>query len=299
MTKVIIDTDPGVDDALALMMAMCSNLEIIGITTVFGNSSVANSTRNARYITSLFNASIGVYQGASRPSKGRSKRASSHGSSGLGDTDIPSLTTETNISADTFLIQALASTDSPIDIVAIGPVTTIAWLSKKRPDLIKNIGKLIILGGVVDQPGNISQYAEFNAYNDPWALKAVLAALPQSVLIPADVCRNVVFNEATFDKLENPKLRTSIRALTAQYIDYYRNNGEYGRFTGGVMYDLLAICYLLRPDIFETERLRIAVETDPARYGETRRSNDGIECTVVRSVDASALEREFITVMNG
>ncbi|MBP9690900.1 nucleoside hydrolase [Candidatus Woesebacteria bacterium] len=262
MNKIIIDTDPGVDDALAIMLASASSLDICGITTVFGNSSVTNCTRNALTILQILNSCIPVYKGSNKPIQGKATQASSHGDNGLGGYTLPNLRLKSQGNALRFIEKAVSKyPDKTIDLVALGPLTNIASFGQKYPELINRIRRIIILGGVFNEPGNITPYAEFNTFNDPWALKKVLSFPVEKILIPANVCRKVVFTLEDFQKIQNVNLKLAIQAITQIYIDYYKNDAIYGGFAGGVMYDLLAIAYEVNPNIFVSRNACVSVDT--------------------------------------
>lgn len=300
MNRIIIDTDPGVDDALAIAFALSSPLDVIGISTVFGNSSVADSTQNALTIVDLLEKNTPVYAGARRPMNGKSKRASSHGKNGLGGLELKTNRTQQQAGAQKFIVEQLRSANEPIDIVAIGPATNIALIVKNYPDVVAKIGQVVVMAGVIDAAGNITDKAEFNAYNDPLALQIVLSAPMRTVLIPADVCRKVVFTTDVFDRIRNEGMRDAMLKLTAAYITYYQQNDDFETFEGGVMYDLLAVAYILNPTLFTTINSEVRVNLDGGPdYGMTTLGDSKAESLVARDVDASRVKGLFLATLNG
>lgn len=297
MKKIIIDTDPGVDDSLALLLALASKLKIIGITTVFGNSNIDNSTRNALTIMEILKSNIPIYQGASQPLIKKATLAKSHGQNGLGGFSLKNLKRKSeNITAVQFLINSLEkSKDKEIDILCLGPTTNLALLKIIRPDLIKKINQIIILGGVFFESGNITSKAEFNVYNDPDALSSVLSFECKKTLIPINICRKVTFTLEDFNKINNPKISSDFKIISKNYIDYYQKDPIYGKFKGGVMYDLLVICYLLNQKIFKSEDKYIKVGSN----GQTEiLKNQKTNCNLIMDVNPKKIRKLFFDTIN-
>jgi inosine-uridine nucleoside N-ribohydrolase len=300
MNKVIIDTDPGVDDALALAFALSSQLDVIGITTLYGNSSLADSTANALAIVDLLRRNVPVFSGASRPLRGVARRASSHGKKGLGGLVIDTMKTKEQATAQSFIVEELRKSDMPIDIIVIGPATNIARVVRDYPDVLVKIGQVIIMAGVINSDGNITKKAEFNAYNDPLALRLVLSSPLRTVLIPADVCRQVVFAADVFREINNKSMQESMLKLTNAYIAYYQQNNEFETFDGGVMYDLLTVAYMIDPSIFSVIPVGVTVNVEAGdEYGMTTLSSDDATSLVVRDVDAGRIKELFLGTLNG
>jgi len=300
MRKIIIDTDPGIDDSIAIAEACYSNLNILGITTVFGNSTVKNSTRNALTILQLLDKNIPVYAGSNKSLFGKTIRAKSQGDNGLGGFRLNNLKYQKQkIEASKFIINQLETNkNKSIDIVAIGPLTNLAIVNKKRPDLLCRVNQLIILAGVFFEKGNISQYAEFNAYNDPFALSEVLNINCGKILIPINICRKVVMRLDDFKKIQNKKIKDSFTKISKLYIKYYENNKKYGGFNGGVMYDLLAISFLIRPNLFKLKKANIEVMTNKKKYGQTVIKNKKKNCLLVTDVNARGVLSLFFRLIN-
>jgi len=296
--SIIIDTDPGVDDALAIMLACCAKLNIVGLTTVYGNSTVENTTQNTLTILGVVGKKIPVYKGARRPLNGKGKLANSHGDNGLGGFKLKKLSQKIEKqNAYQFLVKSLEK-NAQSEIICLGPATNLAKVLKTKPELSKKISRLIILGGVIGEKGNISPYAEFNAYNDPWALKILLNAKCSKVLIPINVCRKVYFKEVDFLNLKKRKYKTSLQKITKIYIDYYQNNSEYGVFEGGVMYDLLAVSFLLRPTLFKVRPARVTVCIKGKKTGQTKEANGQSNCSLIYDVDAEKVKELFFSTVN-
>src|SRR5437773_8459284 len=169
--RVILDVDPGVDDALAILLALRSpEIDVVGVTTVAGNVVVEQGTRNALAVVEAAGASVSVYRGAERPLQGRLTTATLfHGADGLGDLGIePTRTAAASASALEFLLHA-AGSDEPTTIVALGPLTNIALACEADPLWPKRIERTVAMCGAVSGPGNVTAVAEANCYADPEA----------------------------------------------------------------------------------------------------------------------------------
>jgi inosine-uridine nucleoside N-ribohydrolase len=297
--KFIIDTDPGVDDSLAIIKAFLSKMDILGITTVYGNSTIQNVTTNAQVILDLLEIeNIKVYQGAAKSLLDDTKLAVSHGENGFGG--FTKTLTKNYLSqknAIQFMIECLESEpEKTVSIIVLGPSTNIALLGILRPDLIRKINRIVVLGGVVGEAGNISDYAEFNVYNDPLALYHILNYVDvEKVLIPINICRGVMFGLNDFDEIPE-KFENNIKRITKNYINYYATDSRYGGFSGGVMYDLLAVDYVLHPEFFETKDAFVSVDfSGGERRGETVLvENDSVNCKLVVSADSEKIKKNFI-----
>ena len=299
--QIIIDTDPGVDDALAIAFGIKAELPIEAISTVYGNSTVENCSTNALTILELAGGNVPVYQGAAKPMRGVNKLAESHGDNGLGGFSMDSgrrISEQTSLKHFQEVLER--SEFGEITIVAIGPTTNIGELIEQSPELFKKTGTVIVMGGVFGEKGNVTPYAEFNVYNDPLALKMLLESKhPQIIIVPANICRQVTFIQEIFDKITNPELATGLAKISQVYIDYYAKDTEYGGFEGGVMYDLLAVALLVDSSLFNLEKVRVVVETtDPIKYGLTKIVSGNPNCEVATKVDANKLKELYVSIMN-
>jgi len=299
--NIILDTDPGVDDALAIAFACASNLPVNAMTCSYGNSTLENSIKNILTIRRILNAKYTVYKGYSRPIKGKMCYAKSHGDDGLGGFQDKNIIGYKSIQDAQKYISKLLSTASEksISFVCIGPMTDIAGWSVDK-NFINKTQKIIMLGGVFGEKGNISPYAEFNIYNDPYAFQKTLTFACDKVLIPINVCRKVKLYKNDFDKIKSRKIRESFRNIARMYMEYYKNDPNYGTGNGAVMYDLLAIGYLINSKLFKKRKLRVGVETDPRKntYGRTYIQKGISNCFVVTDVKAKELKKLFISTIN-
>lgn len=186
--KIIIDTDPGADDAIALIAA--SNipmLDILAVTTVYGNSTIENTTRNAEYILNEYaKRTIPVYTGAEKPLKRSHAQDYFFGTSGLGSLSLTNPISLTH-NASKKMIELVRKYPHEVAIIALGPLTNIAQALIADPEAMKLTQEIIILGGNLIVPGNITPIAEFNIYLDPEAAEIVFNSPIKKILIPLDV----------------------------------------------------------------------------------------------------------------
>lgn len=252
-TPLIIDTDPGVDDAFALALAAASpEVELIGVTTVFGNVSLENTTRNAlRLLALLGRDDVPVGVGASRPLVHPHPHLSSaHGSDGLSgyaDT-LPSPTRGPDArDAVTLLRELLEQADRPVTIVPIGPLTNIALLLAAHPHLKPKIGRLVVMGGGVGG-GNVTATAEFNVWSDPEAARRVLVEedVP-TTLVPMDLTRRcAVSAQWLADLAKTSDAAATLVGLTPDYLATYR---RFLGWDGMAVHDAVAVAEAVRPGI--------------------------------------------------
>ncbi len=302
MNKLIIDTDPGVDDAIAIALACKSDFDILGLTTVYGNATIENTTRNAAAILKLMKKETPIYRGTDKPLVGKNRLSTVHGDNGLGGFVLKNLKPKIEKkSAREFILKTLdENKKNSVDLCVLGPSTNIAEIAKKSPELLAKIDNLVILGGAVFARGNVTPYAEFNVYNDPLALEIVMNLNCKKVLIPVEVCRKVIFTLEDFNKIKNKDTRRAFKKISDIYIRNYMANKKYTNFSGGVMYDLLTVVYLLNPSLFSKKNAHIDVATKRDKYfGMTKyNKNEKPNCLLVTDVDAVKLKKLFFKNMN-
>jgi len=301
MRKIIIDTDPGHDDALALMLAIQSKaFDILAITTVCGNSSIENTTRNAEYILSLFNSKIPIYSGADKPLKRELIRAVVHGTSGLdgiNPTNEPNLTNN----ASEKIIELLEN-NNDITIVTLGPLTNIAKVLLKRPDLQNKIKEFVIMGGAIKVSGNKNRVAEFNFFVDPDAANIVFKSNVNTILVPLDACNTVEMQLPDFERIVNPILREPILKMMNPFIkNIFDNEGT----NAALVYDALTVYYLLNPNACTIEKYNILIETKGdytfgMSVADLRKKPDssGANVNVVMNIDKQSFINDFIRIIN-
>lgn len=267
---VLFDTDMGVDDAVALMLALCAKpLNVIGIATVGGNVSAAQAAVNAgRCLGPLrLRTMPPIAQGLDQPEPGLADAAHIFGADGLGNSDLPPAAEWAPQSGLALYEDLCAQHAGELTIVAIGPLTNLAAVLDATPDVLSQVARIIIMGGAIFCPGNITPKAEFNVWRDPAAAARVLGSDLPITLVPLDVTRKVVIDESHRARLaaggtrSGQILATMMEFPMAQGID-----GPPGRF---VIHDALAVGVLLWPELFLQTQMPITVVKDGEERGRT------------------------------
>ncbi len=282
--RIIIDTDPGVDDAIAIMMAMADPaVDVLGLTSVGGNVSLSQATRNALALLEYAKRSnIPVARGASRPRRGSFPYARYyHGQSGL-TRRLPKPATRTiAIGAVDFLARRVDRYPGQIGLVALGPLTNLARLERRYPKSLQGFASLTVMGGAVGTPGNVTSHAEFNFYSDSVAAHEVLTSGVALTLVDLGACRRVYLNRGSVADLGcDDQLGALVVELLRNWfeIDQKRERFEFC--------DPLAWAAAIDPGILTTRPVTIEVETgDPLRIGESRVLHDRGPVSVVEQVD--------------
>ena len=248
--KIIFDTDPGVDDALALMLlAKSKEIEIIAITTVAGNSTIENTTSNAQFLKKLLKLNCPIYSGASKALNGPFTTANVHGASGLAGIDhkeVPQLSNN----ASNKIIEIVCQNPHEVTIICVGPETNLAQAIIDHPSLPSLIKEVIIMGGAILSPGNKTAVAEFNIGLDPEAAKIVFDAPTKKTLVPLDVCYQTPLFQDDFAKLKGSSLFQTVKDITTPYIKAIK---QFEGQEGAIVYDALAAYYLINNKPFTTQ----------------------------------------------
>lgn len=259
MTKrpIIIDTDPGIDDAVALAIALYSDvLDVRLITTVAGNVSVDKVTKNALKLLHFFDKPIPVAVGANEPLIKEAIDASDiHGSTGMDGFDFeePTVNLVLKENAVNAMYRVIMESEEPITLVPIGPLTNIALLLKTYPEVKSNIAEIVLMGGSTAR-GNAGVMSEFNIYADPEAAKIVFKSGLPLVMVGLDVgLKALVFPE------DSAKLKDMNKTGNMIYQLFQKYRGGSMK-TGLKMYDSCAIAYLLKPEMFQVQDTFVDVE---------------------------------------
>jgi len=303
MKKIIIDCDPGHDDAIALLLAAHSEeLEILGVTTVAGNSELENTTRNARKILDYAGVTdVDVYAGCAKPMMRNLYRLTGaiiHGEDGLGGPSIPAPVTPVKEEhAVDFIIRTLRASAERVILVPTGPLTNIATALIKAPDIKNKIEKIIIMGGAVYDPGNVTSSAEFNIYLDPEAAKIVFSSGCETYLISLDVTMKAVFCEEDIEALR--KQGDKISDIVAQLLDFFAGTHvEHFGFKACPIHDALCIGVLLDEKLVEFEHTFLDVSVnDPLTMGETVADLWGVTGNEPNCYIATKVNREAFVKM--
>ncbi|MDQ3734381.1 MAG: nucleoside hydrolase, partial [Actinomycetota bacterium] len=257
---LVIDTDPGVDDAIALLVAANSpEVELLGVTTVFGNVDLDQTTENALRILELAGAvDIPVAAGARRPLVHAQlhRAAHVHGANGLGDVELPPAgRTAEATPAVRFLADLLRGSDTAVTVCAVGPLTNIALLVASDPVAAARIERLVVMGGAYGS-GNVTPTAEFNVWSDAEAAHRVLSSGLPITMVGLDVTRPTALDAAACARIgASGPVGASAAAMLAHYLDHYvRMQGS----PGVVIHDALAVLEAITPGVLETVERRVS-----------------------------------------
>ena len=261
--RIIIDTDPGVDDALTFLLALASpEIQLEALTVTQGNVTVEIGTRNALSVLELLNAThIPVAQGCSLPIVGPLLASDIvHGVSGLGDTNLPeSQTKPVPQHAIDYLIERFLTEPGEISLFAIGPLTNIALAIRKEPRFASAVKELVIMGGSIREGGNITPQAEFNIYADPHAAHIVFHSGIPITLIPLDAthkCMLTLEQIQTFHKLKTP-ISHFIVDSTAVYVNFTESKTG---VKGCALHDPLTLAIVIAPELLTLEEHYVDVD---------------------------------------
>lgn len=293
---VILDTDPGVDDALALLYLRArSDLKLLAITTVFGNADVETTTRNALWLRARLGLSAPVHRGAAAPlSRPRGQAPIHvHGENGLGDIDLsgPDLPPPDAGTAHERIIALVRAHPGAVTLVAIGPLTNLALALRAAPDIAGLVAGVTIMGGAFGR-GNVTPYAEANLHNDPEAAAEVLAASWPVTLVPLDATMACVLTDAAARDLAEKggdAGRFALEVTRGYAAAYARHEG----LEGCVLHDVAALVSLTAPELFTPRLEPVVVTTQGERLGQTTWVEDGPPVRVLLGVDGSRLAEHF------
>ena len=335
MHKIILDTDPGVDDAMAIAYAHTHpGIQLLALTTVYGNVDVDKATRNAQYILDTIGAvDVAVVKGEAKPSVQAPLPHAEfvHGADGLGNVypgSTPELsataaaslnanarhaTIEPNDAAD-FIITAAREHPGEITLVAVGPLANIAEAYRREPTLPSLIKRLVIMGGCIDEPGNVTPLAEANFFNDPHAADAVLAGDWPVTLVGLDVTHRIMIADSDLNRLGTAAGHTGtlLRESSRFYVDFYMNSGaarslaEQGAEPQCAMHDAAAIACVLIPDAFVVVSGPARVVMDGMAAGQLAMDRSGYayatrhwqgrpDTHVCTGVDAARVREHFMS----
>ncbi len=264
--KIIIDTDPGQDDAVAILLALASpaEIEVIGITAVAGNVPLPLTHKNARIICELAGKTdIPVYAGCDRPLAHDLVTAEHvHGKTGLDGPDLPDPTMQlTDGHAVDYIIDTLRNEPAgTITLCPIGPLTNIATAFQKAPDIIEKVQEIILMGGAYFEVGNITPAAEFNIYVDPEAADIVFKSGVPIVVMPLDVTHKALVTKQRNDAFRD--IGTPVGIAVAKMTEFFErfDKEKYGS-EGAPLHDPCVTAYLIKPDLFKGRHVNVEIET--------------------------------------
>jgi purine nucleosidase len=263
--KIIIDTDPGQDDAVAILLALASpELEVLGITCVAGNVPLPLTTKNARIVCELAQRpDIRVFAGCDKPlARALVTAEHVHGKTGLDGITLPDPEMPLqDAHAVDFLIDTLRrEAAGSVTLCPIGPLTNIATAMQRAPDIIGRIQEIVLMGGAYFEVGNITPAAEFNIYVDPEAAKIVFGAGAPLTVMPLDVTHKALTNRARVEAFRAMPGR--VGPAVASWTDFFEryDKEKYGS-EGAPLHDPCTIAYLLRPELFSGREINVEIET--------------------------------------
>jgi len=290
LLPIIIDTDPGIDDCLAILLALNSpELDVRGISISYGNAVVENAYRNAveilRKVKHPVRVPLGI--GARRPLKRQIQVADdTHGPTGLGYADVPPAGVILDYARP--LERLLEAQPEPVTLVTLGPVTSLALVLRANPALVREkVSRHVAMIGNIEAPGNTTRFSEFNAWCDPEALATVLAAEIPTEMIGLDVTRKLVIKGNEVERLaqHSPWLYDALRF----YVEFHKKQEG---LDGAVINDVLAIAYLIQPDVLTLSDLRLTVDlSDGQSRGRTKLDPKGSFTRVAMEVHPPPVRR--------
>ena len=295
MTPTVIDTDPGIDDALALLLAWNSpEMRVEALTTVAGNVPVHLASTNALRLLALRRPSPSplVAAGASSPlARPLTTATRYHGEDGLGDLpDWPAVEPATaSPDAVSVIVDAARRHGRELTLVALGPLTNLALALKEDAAAVRRVGRVVVMGGAVDVPGNVTPTAEFNMHVDPEAAHRVLAAGLPLELVPLDATRQAVLPRAGMRAAlaRSPgTLALRIQAFSERAFRIAHGDGSQGM----ALHDPLAVAVAVDPSLATWEAMRLAIGPD----GETLRASGAPNCRVAKGVESDRFLRLFL-----
>lgn len=286
--KLVIDTDPGIDDAMAILYAARTpELDLLGLTTIFGNVTVDIATRNALRLVEMAGLDIPVARGAAGPlvRPQDPPTAHVHGAEGFGS--VPPTEPAGKVVAEDaadFLCRMAREHKGELVVCAVGPITNLAEAARRDPQFAGNLAGIVVMGGAVYAPGNITPFAEANTFKDPHALSEVIGSGARVTLVGLDVTLKVLCTEPDFAALRDSDTEFGpfLYDAAAFYLDFYSSIG----LSGCGLHDPAAIIACHRPDLFEIRPVPLKVTEDGEQIGRTAPAASGDAPVVDVCVDA-------------
>lgn len=269
---VILDCDPGQDDAVALLLALASpdEMELLAVSTVAGNVPLAHTAANARRILDLVDADTPVYAGAARPLLRPLATAEHvHGETGLDGSGLPPPVRPLapGHAARAIVELVRARPEKSVTLVATGPLTNVALALAEAPDLAARLEGIVLMGGAIGL-GNVTPAAEFNIFVDPHAAAMVFAAGAPVTMFPLDVTHKVLVTPERLARIE--AIGTRVARSVAGMLGFYRGRGRTGGASEGPLHDPCTVAWLIRPELFDGRPCAVEIETaSPLGLGRT------------------------------
>jgi purine nucleosidase len=269
--KIILDCDPGHDDTIAMMLALASEeLEVLGITTVYGNVGLEQTTRNALVVREVLGSTVPIYAGTDRPLvRDRISAEAVHGISGLEGPDLPTPGGQLEPGhAVHFIIEQVLRYPGEVTLVPVGALTNIALSMRLEPRIIPQIKQIVLMGGSIDI-GNWSPSAEFNILCDPHAARIVFTSGVPLVMMGLNLTHQTVAHPARVQRFRG--LSTRVGMFVAELLEFYREHHiRRYNWDGAPIHDACAIAFLLRPTLFKTAMFNVEIEANEGlAFGRT------------------------------
>ncbi|WP_010677097.1 nucleoside hydrolase [Bacillus timonensis] len=301
MKKVIFDVDTGIDDAMAIAYAVNSpELEILGLTTSYGNVEVEAATRNTLAVLEKVGKRIPVFAGAEKPLKRKTREGYAknvHGEDGLGNVlDFqPQYSAESETAVD-FIINQVKKRPHEVTIIAVGPLTNLALAIQKAPELVRLVGDVVIMGGAVFVPGNATPHAEANIFTDPEAAKVVFSSSLPITLVGLDVTMQTLLPRDKVEAWRGSEAGEFFANMVGFYHDFYES------FRPGIggcgLHDPLAVGVAIDPSFVKPTYIGVNVITEGEEDGRTVPNPEGEQkIQVCTEVDASRFLDHFLKRM--
>ncbi|MEP2715476.1 nucleoside hydrolase [Pseudophaeobacter sp.] len=305
MIKLIIDTDPGIDDAMAIFYAAAApEIDLLGLSTIFGNVTTKIATRNALRLLEAVDLDLPVAQGAEIPLTlpPFAPSAQVHGKEGFGDVPAaqPKGQPVSEDAAD-FLIRMASEHKGELVVCPIGPLTNIAHAIQRDPKFVKNVKRIVIMGGSLREGGNITPHAEANIYHDPHAADVVFASGARLTMVGLDVTHQILCTQSDFASIaaQSPELGGMLQKMSEFYLQFYES---VGKFDGCSLHDPAAVIACTHPDLFEVESHPLTVVCEGESSGATLAAAPGARgvtsvCMGVKSDAVKALFLERLALL--
>lgn len=297
--KIIIDTDPGVDDAMAILYACLEpSIELLGLTSIFGNVTIDVATRNSLALLELAGHNLPVAKGAEKPIIQEAKPVAweVHGKEGFGDV-APMHPTSKVISetAAEFICRIVNENPGEVVLCPVGPLTNIALALKLDPGITKKVKSVVVMGGSLDEGGNVTTHAEANIWQDPHAANLVFAANWDVTMVGLDVTHQVVCTPADFMSLVEPapKLGGFLNDAAQFYFKFHRDENG---IDGCHMHDPTAVISIVKPDLFTVDETPLSVILEGEEIGRTIRAENSVKpaVKVCKKIEVDAVRNLFL-----
>ncbi|WP_027257807.1 nucleoside hydrolase [Leisingera aquimarina] len=299
MVKLIIDTDPGIDDAMAIFYAAAApDIDLLGLTTIFGNVTTATATRNALRLLEAAGLDLPVAAGATAPLVLPPFKPSAyvHGEEGFGD--IPAAEPKgkpLNEEAADFLCRMAREHKGELVVCPIGPLTNIALAMQRDPEFIRNVKSIVVMGGSLEEGGNITPHAEANIYHDPHAADVVCKSGSKVVFVGLDVTHRILCRPEDFAAIaaQSPDLGGMLQEMSHFYIKFYR---EVAGLNGCSLHDPAAVIACTHPGLFGMRGVPLEVSCGGETSGATLAAPDSARAPikVCMTVEADAVKSLFL-----